>query len=82
METRRPGMLIYCSGNVANTEIVTIITHSFLLLPLMDPNLGYETFCLMLVCLTLCCNTSKPSLRNTWGNLIIKQDTEDANSWH
>lgn len=53
LETWRPGMLIYCSGNVANTEIVTIITHSFLLLPLMGLKLGYEIFCLMLACLTL-----------------------------
>ena len=74
-------MLIYCSHNIANIEIVPIITPSFLLLSLMDPKLGFEIFCL-LVCLTLCCNISKRSLRNTWGNLIIKQDTEDANSWH
>ena len=43
---QRPRMLIYCSHNVENTEIVTTITLSFLCLPLLDPKLGFQSFCL------------------------------------
>lgn len=79
METQRPRMLIYCRGKRRNHynnnhELSTSFPHG--------PSIRVWNILPMLVRLTLCCSISKPCRRKTWGNLIIKQDTEDANSWH
>lgn len=59
-QTQRQRRPIHCSPNVASTEIVTV-TLSFLLLPFMDPKLGWKTSCPLLF-LTSLCNISKPGL--------------------